>query len=91
MRKRPSLAESMQKVARPGPGDQPEPGGANRQQESRFHAATREGKKKITIVLNTAAHAQLRHLSIDLGRSGEALAVEAINDLFQKYGKPPIA
>jgi hypothetical protein len=30
-------------------------------------------------------------MALDLDRSSESLAVEAINDLFAKYGKPPIA
>jgi hypothetical protein len=86
--RRPSLAEQMQKVARPEPAPAPE--GAN-QQPGGFHAATRTGKKKITAIVDPAVHAQLRHLSIDLDKTVEALLGEAINGLFERYGKPPIA
>ena len=30
-------------------------------------------------------------LSVELKRSGQNLLIEALNDLFEKYGKPPIA
>jgi hypothetical protein len=82
--KRPSLAERMQSVARPDPA----PLGPNR--EHGFHAATREGKKKVTILLEPAAHKQFRQLALDLDRSGEALLLEAIGLLFEKYGRPPL-
>ena len=94
--KRPSLAETMQKVARPEPAAapalppraiQPEP-----EREGRsFYAATRAGKKKLTAAVDPAAHVQFRQLALDLDKKGEALLIEAINDLFRKYGKPPIA
>jgi len=34
---------------------------------------------------------QFRQLSLELGKKGEVLLIEAINDLFSKYGKPPVA
>ena len=30
-------------------------------------------------------------LSVELKRPGQNLLIEALNDLFEKYGKPPIA
>ena len=95
--KRPSLAERMQKVARPEPAaapvtpprsvtqPAPEPEGRG------FYAATRAGKKKLTTAVDPGAHLQFRHLALELDKKGEALLIEAINDLFTKYGKPPIA
>ena len=56
-----------------------------------FYAATRAGKKKLTAAVDPAAHLQFRQLALELGKGGEALQIEAINDLFRKYGKPPIA
>jgi hypothetical protein len=56
-----------------------------------FYAATRAGKKKLTATVDPAAHMQFRQLVLEVGKGGEALLVEAINDLFAKYGKPPIA
>lgn len=94
---RPSLAESMKRAARPEPAAPPPAAPAaapvaSAEGEGRgFYAATRAGKKKLTAALNSAAHLQFRQLSLELGQAGEALQIEAINDLFRKYGKPPIA
>ena len=52
---------------------------------------SRRGRKAVTIYLDTAAHRQLRLLAAEQGRSGQDLAVEAINDLFGKHGKARIA
>ena len=94
--KRPSLAETMQKVARPesAAARVPEPSSSVPHAAERpgsFYAATRAGKKKLTTTLDPAAHLQFRQLALELGKNGEALLVEAINDLFRKYGKPPVA
>jgi hypothetical protein len=95
--RRPSLAETMQKMARPEPAAVPATAGPVSQPmtsepESRgFYAATRAGKKKITTAVDPAAHVQFRQLALELDKKGEALLIEAINDLFRKYGKPPIA
>jgi hypothetical protein len=56
-----------------------------------FYAATRVGKKKVTAALDPAAHKQLKGLAVDRDATTEALLTEAINDLFTKHGKPPIA
>ena len=45
----------------------------------------------MTIYLDTAAHRQLRMLALEQNRSVQDLAVEVLNDLFQKHGKPRIA
>ena len=58
---------------------------------SGFYAATRAGKKKVTASLDPAAHKQLRQLGLDRDMTTEALLIEAINDLFKKYAKRPIA
>jgi hypothetical protein len=92
--KRPSLADSMQKVARVQPAATraaAPPVPAEEERGSGFYAATRAGKKKLTTAVDPAAHTQFRQLALDLDKKGEALLIEAINDLFSKYGKPPIA
>jgi hypothetical protein len=58
---------------------------------SGFYAATRAGKKKLTTAVSEETHKQFRILATERGEKGEALLIEAINDLFSKYGKPPIA
>ncbi len=51
-----------------------------------FYAATRVGKKKVTVALDPAMHKQLKGLALARDTTTEALLVEAINDLFRKYG-----
>jgi hypothetical protein len=95
--KRPSLAESMRAVAAEPPAPQPvaaPPAGQAERAAERpkgFYAATRAGKKKATATLSNEAHRQLKALAVDQGGKIEGLLTEAINDLFRKYGKPPIA
>ena len=104
MAKRPSLAEKMRAVAAPtAPPETPKATGASpiapepqpaqkrTVPASGFYAATRAGKKKVTATLDPAAHKQLKQLGLDRDITTEALLVEAINDLFTKHGKLPIA
>ncbi len=101
MPKRPSLAETMrQAVTSDAPPDdkpqakasnQPEPAQERSARASGFYAATRAGKKKVTASLTPDAHKQLRRLGLDRDMTTEALLIEAINDLFKKYGKRTIA
>ena len=104
--KRPSLAESMRAVAvapepqppsassspvrLPESKSAPVSSGEGEARPKGFYAATRVGKKKATATLSSEAHRQLKLLAVDHG-GVEALLTEAINDLFRKHGKPPIA
>jgi hypothetical protein len=95
MTKRPSLAETMQKVARPetrlaaAANDPVSETAAARPRN--FYAATRAGKKKITAAVGPNVHLQFRQLGLEAGKTNETLLIEAIIDLFIKYGKPPLA
>lgn len=102
--KRPSLADSMRQAAAvdpptpalaPSPAPiTPPPSGGQGDAPARspgFYAATRAGKKKVTAALDPAAHKQLKGLAVERDATTEALLTEAINDLFKKHGKPPIA
>ena len=99
--KRPSLADSMRQAVAadpppptPAPASPPSRRPAQAEPTSRpagFYAATRAGKKKVTAALDPAAHKQLKGLAVERDATTEALMIEAINDLFQKHGKPPIA
>jgi hypothetical protein len=84
----------MQRVARPAAAT-PRPAAIDTPppppRVAGYFAATRVGKKKLTAAVAPAAHMQFRQLSLELGKKGEVLLIEAINDLFSKYGKPPIA
>lgn len=100
--KRSSLAESLRAAAAEAPAPQVTPAkqeiapptqeaeGAEGRPKG-FHAATRVGKKKATATLSNNAHRQLKALAVDQGGTVEGLLTEAINDLFRKHGKQPIA
>lgn len=101
MSKKPSLAESLRHAVQGGESPSvtsfstpilpvAPPTIASREAVPRpaatFHAATRAGKKKVTAPLTPEDHKRLRHLALDRDATTEALLVEAINDLFVKYG-----
>ena len=48
-------------------------------------------RKGQTLRLTRDAWKQLKVLAIDQDRTAHDLLIEAVNDLFSKYGKPPIA
>src|SRR5947209_8605542 len=86
----PALSPAPEPTATPaGPARVPA-GNADKQPKG-FYAATRAGKKKTTAPLSGDAHRQLKTLAVEQGGTVEGLLIEAINDLFRKYGKPPIA
>jgi hypothetical protein len=47
--------------------------------------------RTLTLRLPPVVHDQLREMAFTSRRSQHALLLEALNDLFQKHGKPPIA
>lgn len=51
----------------------------------------RIGKKQALFHLPEAAKKQLAILAIEMEKTQHALMAEALNDLFKKYGRPPIA
>lgn len=51
----------------------------------------RAGKKQTIFHLPEAAKKQLAMLAIEVDQTQQALLSEALNDLFRKYDKPPIA
>jgi hypothetical protein len=54
-------------------------------------APSRIGKKTVAAHFDPAVSKQLKHLGLERDTSTQSLLREAINDLFAKYGKPPIA
>ena len=86
MPKRTSLADAFA----PKPDEIPPAAHAGADPRS-YRAPSRRGRKALTVYLDPAAHRQLRLLGLEQGRSGQDLALEALNDLFRKNGKPPIA
>jgi hypothetical protein len=51
----------------------------------------REGKRGNLVWINEAAEKSFSIMAIELDKTKQALMVEAINDLFVKYGRDPIA
>ena len=54
-------------------------------------APSRRDRTPVSAYVDEDTHRQFRILSAELKRSGQNLLVEALNDLFKKYGKSPIA
>jgi len=52
---------------------------------------SRAGKVTITTYVDPLARKQVAQLGLDLDRDQQSLVNEALNLLFEKYGKPPIA
>ena len=50
-----------------------------------------EKRRGQTLRLSPAAWRQLKFLAVERDRPAHDLLIEAVSDLFQKYGKPPIA
>jgi uncharacterized membrane-anchored protein len=94
MAKRPSLAESMKAVARPVPAvasmDEQRPvlletSAAPAEPATKYRAKTREGMKRLTVVVDPAEHRRVKRLSADTDRSIEDLMREAIASLLEKH------
>lgn len=54
-------------------------------------APSRRGKRAIIGHFDPAVCKQFKQIALDEDKSSQALLTEALNDLFEKYGKKPIA
>jgi hypothetical protein len=62
---------------------------ADRMQSDQVEAEPGSEKRKgLTLRLNHAAWRQLRQLALDEERSAHELLIDALNDYFEKSGKP---
>lgn len=52
---------------------------------------SRAGKRGKLVYLNEAAEKQLTNIGTDYDKTQQALMIEAVNLLFEHYGKAPIA
>lgn len=59
--------------------------------ETSTRPPSRRTKRAITGYFSQQAFTQFKILAAERNKDGQALLEEAINDLFQKHGKPPIA
>ena len=95
MTKRANLAAALQSATRSGEGAAVAAAVsvAPSAEVPRFVTRTpsRVGKKTVAAHFDPAVSRQLKQIGIERDRSTQDLLREAINDLFTKYGKPPIA
>jgi hypothetical protein len=89
MNKRANLAAALQTATRGG--EAAPPAATAIVTAIRTSTPSRVGKKTIAAHFDPAVSRQLKQLGLDRDTSTQALLREAINDLFTKYGKPPIA
>jgi hypothetical protein len=59
--------------------------------QPRYKAPSREGLKAATFHQSPEAWRQLKGIAFEQGVSQQALVGEALNLLFQRYGRPPVA
>ena len=57
----------------------------------RQQSPSRVGKKPVTVYYGKEAHLQLKVLAAELDTTIQSLHEDALNGLFEKHGKPPIA
>lgn len=57
----------------------------------RQQSPSRVGKKPVTVYYEKEAHLQLKVLAAELETTIQGLHEDALNGLFEKHGKPPIA
>jgi hypothetical protein len=86
MPKKPSLNEVLANVSHPKHTSSSAPAGARE-----AVTPSRHGKKVVAGHFDPAVSRQLHHIALEEDTSVQALLQEAINDLFTKRGKPPVA
>lgn len=93
MNKRANLAAALQTATRGGGEAAPPSSTAATATVTSIgsRVPSRVGKKTVAAHFDPAVSRQLKQLGLDLDTSTQALLREAINDLFTKHGKPPIA
>jgi hypothetical protein len=87
MSRKKNLAEALQKVSQPNEVAAPS---AARSLSGNI-APSREGKKAITGFFDPAVSRQLKQIALEEDSNIQALLREALNDLFTKRGRSPIA
>jgi hypothetical protein len=90
MKKKPSLSQALMEVSgRPAPAPAVKPEGPGKHPEGT--APSRAGKKAIAGFFDPAVSRQLKGIGLEKDASVQALLAEALNDLFEKYGRSRIA
>src|SRR5690349_7328826 len=89
--KKPSLAAAMQEASGKKPVADREEVIPEKAITTKDTPPSRRGKKAVTGHFDPAVPRQLKQLALDNDSSVQALLAEALNDLFVKYGRKPIA
>lgn len=93
MAKKPNLAAAMKKAVKPEVVEtksKKEPVKAVEPSKKEV-PPSREGKKAVTGFFDPAVSRQLKQLGLEEDKTVQALLAEALNKLFEHYGKNPIA
>lgn len=93
MAKKPNLAAAMKKAVKPEVTEiqsKKEPSKAVEPSKGDV-PPSRQGKKAITGFFDPVVSRQLKQIGLEEDKTVQALLAEALNDLFEKYGKNPIA
>ena len=85
------LKDALQQSGGKFPASEPEVKENGSSPAVRQQSASRIGKKPVTVYYEKAAHLQLKVLAAELETTIQGLHEEALNGLFEKHGKPPIA
>ena len=86
---RSSLSEALRQAS--GRAEPPKPQAVAAPKAQAHRVPSRRGKKTIAGFFDPAASRQLRQIALDEDSDIQELLREAINDLFEKRGKPRIA
>lgn len=95
MAKRPSLTAALQEASGK-PQHEPQAESDHLPEATKLATASsvppsRQGKKAITGHFDPAVSRQLKQIALDHGTTVQALLTEAMNELFVKYKRNPIA
>ena len=86
------LKEALQQSGGKLPSPEPEvKQNGSQPPAERQKSPSRVGKKPVTVYYDKNAHLQLKILAAERETTIQGLHEEALNDLFVKNGKPPIA
>ena len=85
------LKDALQQSGGKLPSSEPEVKENGSSPAVRQQSPSRVGKKPVTVYYGKEAHLQLKVLAAELDTTIQSLHEDALNGLFEKHGKPPIA
>ena len=89
-KKRPGLTDALHRAAEPEPLSAAESSAVEESTKQPIPPA-RQGKKVVAGYFDPVVSKQLKLLALERNTSVQALIGEALNLLFERHGKPPIA